>query len=267
MVYSPRVRIRHAFRCTSLLSIALGATPLSAQLSRNQIADSVQALVERGNASGDLAPIEQALSLLSAGFHTHPADSVLQHYAGYAWYRKGSLLITLKRKPEARPALDSAIAYLVAAGRSLVWPENTALLGAAYGQKIGAGGGNPFTTIRLGHRSNGELDRAAALGPTNPRVFLIRGIAALFKPRLFGGGTDKAVDELHHALSLFDHDAPISPLPRWGHAEAFLFLGMAHQRQGDFAQARTAYERSLALDPEGSFVRDSLLPSLPPVAR
>ena len=240
----------------------VAAVVLPAQIPTTRIADSVQILAERGLSALDIGPIDQAIAVVDQALKVAPTDSVLLHYLGYAWYRKGSVLFSSKRTKDAKDALDSAEHALSRAGKTLDWPENSALLGATMGQKI-AVSGNPFTAMRLGPRSNGQMDRAAARGPANPRVYLVRGIGALFKPRIFGGGNDKAAAELERAIAFFQSDSARSPLPSWGRTEVYQWLGMVRARQGRVADARAAYVRVLEVNPGNRFVRDSLLPTLP----
>lgn len=265
-VYPPNVKAHQHRAClNSLLAAALlacAARTSAAQLPIASLVDSVQALAERGLSANRLAPIDQAIALVERALAQTPTDSVLQHYRGFAWYRKGTVLNAMKRHKEAKAALDTAERALARAGKTLDWPENAALTGAALGQKIAAGG-SPLTAMRLGPRANGELDRALASGPRNPRVYLIRGIGALFKPKLFGGGTDKAAAELERALAAFQTDSARAPLPTWGRVEVYQWLGVVRTRQGRVADARAAYMRVLAADSANVLVRDSLLPALP----
>lgn len=252
-------------RCRRWIPLAtalFAAATLQAQLPIVRVVDSVQVLAERGLSALSIEPIDKAIALIDLALKDAPTDSVLLHYQGYAWYRKGSVLFSAKRLVEAKAALDSAEQALARAGKTLAWPENSALLGAAIGQKI-AVSRNPFTAMRLGPRSNGEMDRAAERGPDNPRVYLLRGIGSLFKPRMFGGGNDRAAAELERAITYFQSDSVRAPLPSWGRTEVYQWLGMVRARQGRVSEARVAYARVLETNPGNRFVRDSLLPALP----
>jgi len=262
-VYSPPVPSLSRLRVLAPLAAA-ALSPLAAlpaQSPRVRLADSVQILAERGVSTLSVTPIDEALDLLDQALQDTPTDSVLMHYRGYAWYRKGSVLFSQRRTQQAKVALDSAELALTRAGKTLTWPENAALLGATLGQKI-AIGVSPFTAMRLGRRSNRAMDVAAELGPKNPRVFLVRGIGALFKPKLFGGGVDKASAELERALSLFQGDTTAGPYPSWGRSEVYQWIGMTRARQGRVGEAREAYLHVLDVNPGNLFVRDSLLPAL-----
>ncbi|MFN8582538.1 MAG: hypothetical protein U0163_16385 [Gemmatimonadaceae bacterium] len=245
-----------------LLALAVCAAPtLRAQDSHASVASAVERLAEAGAAARTLGPIDEALALIDRALAAAPTDSVFLHYKGYAFYRKGSLEMALGHRSDAARSLDSAAASLRASSATLAWADTYALLGAAIGERIGVSG-NPFSAMRNGPKSNAALDRAAKLGPANPRVFLLRGMGAFYKPRMFGGGADKAIQELEHALKLFETDSAASPLPTWGRGEAYAFLGLVRASEGRRDDAIAAYERALSFTPLQVLVRDSLLPSV-----
>ncbi|MFN8573561.1 MAG: tetratricopeptide repeat protein [Gemmatimonadaceae bacterium] len=234
---------------------------LAAQTPQAAVAEETQRLAEQGAAAGQVTLVDEAIAVVERALQSAPTDTVLLHYLGYAYYRKGTILAVQGRRADASHALDQAEASLRRAAKSLTWPENAALLGATIGQKIGLNS-NPFSAMRNGPRSNAELDRAVQLGPNNPRVLLLRGIGAYYKPKLFGGGPEKAAEELERALAAFESDKPLPSHPSWGHGEAWTFLGLVRTRQGRIADARAAYERALTFTPLIVSVRDSLLPAL-----
>ena len=254
------------FRALSVLSLALiPATPaaLRAQaLAESQLTDSVQRLADRTWQTGDICEADSALALLRAALDASPDDAALLHFRGYVWYRKAIVLTANKRKREALLALDSAERSLEASFHTLPWPETPALRAAVLGQRIAAGGG-AFAAIRLGPRSNKLMDKAAEHGPANPRVFLLRGIGAFYKPGVFGGGMSKATEELEKALMLFESDQPAPRAPGWGLSEVYTWLGQVYAREGRIADARAAYSRALEAEPGNDLVRSTVLPRLP----
>jgi tetratricopeptide (TPR) repeat protein len=90
----------------------------------------------------------------------------------------------------------------------------------------------------------------------------VRGIGAIYKPRLFGGGLDRAAADLRKAIELFERDDPRPPAPAWGRGEAWIWLGQTLARQGDPAEARAAYVTALEYEPENAWLREVLLPAL-----
>jgi tetratricopeptide (TPR) repeat protein len=129
------------------------------------------------------------------------------------------------------------------------------------GQLIGLSR-NPLTGMRLGPRSSALMEEAADAGPRNPRVWLVKGINAMYTPAMWGGGLDKARSHLQRAQELFANDGPAAPLPAWGEADVHIYLGQIHAKQGRLHEARAAYERALVLQPDNRWVRRVLLPTL-----
>jgi len=84
----------------------------------------------------------------------------------------------------------------------------------------------------------------------------------MFTPKMFGGGTDKAEQDLRRALTYFETDQPTAPAPSWGRADAYIWLGQALHKNDRIDDARAAYEKALELQPENGWVRNVLLPSL-----
>jgi tetratricopeptide (TPR) repeat protein len=140
-------------------------------------------------------------------------------------------------------------------------PDNVeayALLGAVYGGRIT----NTWEKLTLGHKAQSALNRAAKLAPDNPRVVLNRAVAQFYKPRLFGGGKDKALKGLRRAEALLEKEPSDKPWPNWGRVEVQTWIGFVLAQKGDREGARAAYERALVLAPGHSRVLNLLLPQL-----
>jgi tetratricopeptide (TPR) repeat protein len=136
-----------------------------------------------------------------------------------------------------------------------------ALRGMAYGRKIDG----MISGMRYGGRSNDAMDRALALDPDNPRALVLRAISALYKPAIWGGGRDRAVEGFRRAIALYDARgpaAPSDPEPQWGRDEAHAWLGIALRDSGDIERARQQFARALALNPDSEWIRGELMPSL-----
>jgi tetratricopeptide (TPR) repeat protein len=116
--------------------------------------------------------------------------------------------------------------------------------------------------MTLGPKSSGLLDRAKEMEPKNPRVWLVSGMSATFTPKMFGGGTDKAEQDLRKAIALFETDRPVAPAPSWGRVDAWIWLGQTLQKEEKTDDARAAYQKALELQPDNQWVQRVLLPSL-----
>ncbi|HJU69677.1 MAG TPA: tetratricopeptide repeat protein [Gemmatimonadaceae bacterium] len=248
----------------TMLVVAAAISAASAQAQspngRDKWADSARIEIEAATALGNLDRLRQASALLERALTALPDDPLLLHYLGYARYREATIMQGMKREEdEYRPLLEAADSLLERSASTLPLAESYAIRSSVLGQLIGS---NPLRGMTLGRKSSSAMDRAVEVGPNNPRVWLLRGIGAMFTPSLFGGGLDKAEEYLDKAVALFSSDAPAPPMPAWGHAEAYIWLGQLHRRRDRIDEARQAYNRALELQPDNGWVRHVLLPGL-----
>jgi tetratricopeptide (TPR) repeat protein len=101
----------------------------------------------------------------------------------------------------------------------------------------------------IAYQRNGQIDRsvallnqAAAAKPTDPEVWLFRG-----RYRVERGECAGAVDDFNQAARLTPDNAAV-----------FASLGLAHLCAGNQSAARTAFQKSLQLDPNQPKVREYL---------
>jgi len=138
--------------------------------------------------------------------------------------------------------------------------EALALLGSVLGDRIGG----PLSAMRLGGKASEALEKAYELAPENPRVALQRGVGFFFTPGAFGGGKDKAEAELRRARSLFEANDHAEATKGWGYPDTLARLGQVLAALEKFDEARSVYQQALAVAPDFAWVRDELLPQLPP---
>jgi tetratricopeptide (TPR) repeat protein len=242
-----------------LSALTGGATAGEAQLTgAQQWADSARRSIERAYVPGDSAALAAARALLERAVVAHPDDALLHHYLGYALFRQAGLAQGA-RGGDLEPLLDAAQRSLERSAELGRLAETHALLSSVIGQRIGP---NPIRGMTHGPRSEAAMERALELGPQNPRVWLLRGVNAMFTPAMFGGGEKRAEEYLRKAEGLFENDAPAPPLPAWGRGELYVWLGQVYERMDRPADARRAYERVLEIEPDNAWVRWQLLPAL-----
>ena len=241
---------------------SVAVPPATAQelTGRDRFADSARREIEAALFEGSIERLQGARAMLERALTAFPNDGLLLHYQGYALYREANLMMGMQRsEKEVRPVLEAADEVLERSAKKLDMAETHALRSSVIGQMIGS---NPLRGMTLGPRSSSAMDRAVALGARNPRVWLIRGISAMFTPGMFGGGTERAEEYLGKALTLFESDRPAAPAPAWGRAEAYVWIGQLRQKQGRIADARKAYTTALEIEPDYQWVRHVLLPAL-----
>ena len=256
---------RQRLRVPTLRILALAPVMLLAQvpavaaqdLDRGELAERLRTGIAEAALMGENVGLNQMVTLARRAVTAFPNDALLNHYAGYALYRLAG--------PTMETDMAGALALLADSESFLeksieVQPiaESHALLSSVLGMQIV----NGVSAMTLGMKSGVQLSRAKALDARNPRVRLLEGISAFHTPKMFGGGIEAATRHFLAAIELFAEDAPKPPLPAWGLAEAYAWLGQAYAEMGKVEEAREAYERALELEPEYGWVRDVLLPGL-----
>lgn len=101
------------------------------------------------------------------------------------------------------------------------------------------------------HRLRKDLERALQLAPHDPRVLLIDAMNDYQLSAAAGGNKERALPKLRQAVAAFESErAGVEPLPGWGAAEAYLYLGSDLLDHNDPVAARDAIEHALLLAPE-----------------
>ena len=248
-------------RLAVLTSLAFVLAPNAGYAVQNsgEVAERLHVGVAQAVIEGDEAHLNGMVTLARRAVTAFPEDPLLHHYLGYALYRQATL--TFDSDP------DGALAILGSAETALRQsielepiPESHALMSSVLGRQIVS----DETAMILAPRAGNEMDRARALGSENPRVKLLDGIRAFHTPTMYGGGFDIALDRFLAAAALFEEEAPEPPLPAWGRAEVYAWLGQVYVELDMPDQARQAYDRALEIEPAYAWVRDVLLPALSP---
>lgn len=222
----------------------------------------------RASVSLDGKTIDAARDAVSKWCEADPTDGWAHYHAAHAGYLG---MIRALRDPEQKR--DAAIFVrcrdvAVKHGRAALEllphsSEPAALLAAIHGIEIGR---DPMLGMTLGPKSDELCERALAADEKNPRAWIVRGQALLFKPSFVGGNPAHAVEAFQRAAELADAEAARTDVdarvPRWGRAEARCWLGQARTATGDFDGARAAYAEALEREPEYGWVKRELLPAL-----
>jgi len=224
------------------------------------LADSLRHEIEHAFQRADLPRLRAARALLERGVTRWPEAGLLLHYLGYALYREALLVEREVGPGDILGLLERAEGILEESLALEPIPETRALISAVIGQRIR---GSRLRGIRFGPKADEWLELARAEAPENPRVWLIGGIGSIFRPRLFGGGLERAEAEIRRAIELFETDDPSAPLPRWGEGEAWFWLGQILRHEGRVEEARAAFQRALDLEPEDYWAGRALNASIP----
>lgn len=219
--------------------------------------------IEHAVVVGSVPALEQCRDSLLAGVKdaARPDINMVRYTLAYVDWR---LFPLLDAAPGTKP---QGSARLEEAGRQLLDvikgdPQNAealALLSTVYGQMIGT---SAWKGITLGPKSSAAIEQALKLAGANPRVALLSGVGAFFAPSMFGGGPDKAEQELKRADSLFSAESPNKSWPNWGRLDVLAWLGQVLASRGNRDGARALYMQALAAQPDYAWVKYALMPAL-----
>jgi tetratricopeptide (TPR) repeat protein len=194
----------------------------------NQLNDLVQALTTQVKAGG--------------------ADAALRYHLAHAEYRFG-LLAGEKRTHDAAEAFSECIDQLKPViEQDVKSAEALTLQSACYAQLASH---RRLEAVLLRAHATERLRAAYAIAPRNPRVAYFVAMDGLARAKPGSAEYQRAFAELELAVQLFEQtSATRLDVPGWGHAEAYLALGMQLQARGDLLGARNWIEKSLIVAPD-----------------
>ena len=222
-------------------------------------ADTVRILIDRATVRGDTVQLNVAAALTDRALQAFPNDGLLLHYRGYAAYRRAQLLMGVGAEDPAEQGYKAALDLLDRSAEALPLAETEALRASTMGQLMAI---SMIAGVRYGSASGDADEQAQRLAPSNPRMLMLQAVSTFYKPSAFGGSESRARTMIQKAITAFDTDAPRTGYPAWGKAEAWAWEGVMAQKAGNTAEARAAFERALAIEPEYAWVRSVLLPGL-----
>lgn len=220
-------------------------------------------LLDGGSVRAHLPQIREALATLQELVRDDQGAAWARYHLGYAHHRMASL--SHAQKQEASEHLHAAVEVLKEAARLLPGSaEPRALLSTCYGMQIRYA---PLKALWLGEWKGRTMAEAERLERENPRVTFLRALQRWTTPRLAGGDRDEALAGFERAVERFESWSEPEPLgPRWGHAQALAYHGMALLEMRDEERARDALRSALRVEPEYHWVKHVLLPKAGGVA-
>lgn len=140
-------------------------------------------------------------------------------------------------------------------GRNKKWGELAALQSAIYDLKMGY---SPMHGVVLGSKSSALIEKATRLSPLSPFVWKVYAASKFFKPEMFGGNIDEAIDAYKKSIQLYETKGPIRT--NWLYLDTLAFLGQAYIKKGNKADALALLEKALKVEPNFNWVKNVLLP-------
>ena len=254
---------RHFALAFVLVTMTLFAAPLQGQSVREQLIEAKEMLTDGANRR-DQEALLRARTLFEELVGADTLTMFAHYYAASAANELANILSQLEEGSHRRQILEyvnyAIMHFEAATALDDNFAEGWLLLSASYAQKITV---TPLKAIGLGRKFSKAMARARELAPDNPRVVLLGAITDYNLPRIVGGNKERAVGELKEAATLFANEVvEDSVLPSWGHEETYARLGIAFMDEGNLAEARASFERSLEINPDFGWVKHILIPSL-----
>ena len=192
----------------------------------------------------DRPALERLVNEAAGAAARSPKDSSAQFRLALASSYLGEVEIEMHDKKAAQQA---AIRGIQAAEKAIVLKpdeaENYRILATLCGQAIT----DMLSGLNYGPRAKEAINKAIALAPKSSSVWVARGVGNYYLPAQLGGGVAEAVADFHKAIDLDSRNA-----------EAWTWLGIALRKQNQDADARKAFGKALALDPNRVWVRQQL---------
>lgn len=178
-----------------------------------QGADELSAKVQQLDKSYTVGALKPLVSEFERLWNHTPNNWLLPYYAAYVNVRIADLL----EGSAIDTYCDQAEKYLKAAEKlqDADKSEIYALYAYLYSAKVKV---SPmFRGSKYGKIGKEYIEKAIGANPSNPRAYVIRAIGTYFKPKMFGGGKDKAQPIIDKALEKFEQFVPKSANhPHWG---------------------------------------------------
>jgi tetratricopeptide (TPR) repeat protein len=226
------------------VGILLGSPP---RLDAQEGGD-LQAQILYAFATEDVHRLGNLVQSLTIQVKSGGADSALRYHLAHAEYRLGLLEVQTRAHGAGEAFSDCIDQLKPILEQDVKSVEALTLEAACYEQLAGQ---RHLEAVLLRSRAADRLTSAYALAPRNPRVLYLKAMAELERSRRGSAQHTQAFKELELAAQLFEESSATRPdVPGWGHAEAYLALGMQLAAQGDQLGARNWIEKSLIVAPD-----------------
>jgi len=253
-----RMRLCTLFYSAAMVTALAVSAPAHAAVDATQVATAkkgLQAAVDKGSVDGILA----ARGLFDALSTSDPANPLLHYWVATCDWRVAPFLMGEENKAKGKRWVDEGIARASKAYElDPKFAEALALRCGLMGLSLQF---DSSQMMKLGIQMGADMDHAADLAPSNPRVALLDGINTLYKPAFVGGGAGQARKKFEKAAALFATEKVADPAaPDWGRDDVWTWNGRAATKEGDKKAAVESYRKALAANPDNGWMKSKLLP-------
>jgi len=229
-------------------SLAIIALSLAFAPGRAQEGGDLQAQILYAFQAEDTNQLANLVQTLTTQVKSGGAEPALRYHLAHAQYRMG-LLAEQGRARNPEQAFAGCVEQLKPVlEQDVKSAEALALDSACYAHLAKY---KRLEGALLRSRAADRLREAFAIAPRNPRVLYLMAMDGLARAKPGSAENQQAFAQLQLAAQLFDQSSATRiDVPGWGHAEAYLALGMQLQSRGDLLGARNWIEKSLIVAPD-----------------
>jgi tetratricopeptide (TPR) repeat protein len=201
--------------------------------------------LEQARDRQDRAALERIAASYTATAAKQSHDAQAQYMLAVAQSYLAEVATELKDKNAGRAAAETGIkAAEKAVSLKPDVAEHHRILGTLCGQVIPA---NVLAGLKYGRCALDSINKAIELDPKSAIAYVSRGVGNYYLPAAFGGGPDVAVKDFQKAIQL---DPKL--------AEAQLWMGITLRKLNRDTEARSAFGKSLQLNPDRSWTKQQL---------
>jgi tetratricopeptide (TPR) repeat protein len=192
----------------------------------------------------DRAALGRLVEQYSTAAANAPNDADAQYRLALACSYQAEVDIELHDKKAGQQAAERGIK----AGEKAVSLNGSSaeyyrVLGTLYGQAIV----DIPSGLNYGAKAKDTINRAVEKAPKSSAVYVARGVGNFYLPAMLGGGPKPAIEDFRKAIELDPNNA-----------EAYLWLGVSLHKDNRDAEARKAFQKSLALNPKRVWTKQQL---------
>jgi tetratricopeptide (TPR) repeat protein len=118
---------------------------------------------------------------------------------------------------------------------------------------------SPAKGMTLGSQSGKHISKALELDSSSALAWRQDASSKYFTPKMWGGDINQAIQEFEKAIQLFEAQ---NQTKDWVYLDAMAWLGIAYSKTGQKDKAKEIFEKALQIEPNFTWVKNSLLPSV-----
>jgi len=230
------------------LGLAWLSLSLAAASGFAQEGGDMQAQILYAYQSEDINQLASLVQSLANQVKAGGADASLRYHLAHAEYRFG-LLAQGKRAHDAAPAFADCVDQLKPILEQDVKSVEALVLQSTCYDELAKR--RRLEAVLLRSKAEERLNAAFKLDPRNPRVLYFMAQDGFSRSKPHSPEVERAFAELGESAKIFDQSsATRNDVPGWGHAQAYLALGLQLQSRGDTLGARNWIEKALIVAPD-----------------